>query len=179
LDKARKEIFVKAYLLTLLTTSLIVALIGYLTPEGERGGLSKHISLLSGLCLLCVLITPIAQAISGGGDLLGRLEGALDDWLDGGENSKEEYDDRWQEQYEQMDVRYAEAAISLMLQQKFEIAEGDVSVRLQLDDTGERIAAVQVGLSGRAVWINTHDLEAYIEQTLGCECTTYIESRRE
>jgi hypothetical protein len=169
----------RGYFLGLLAFAICCAVVEFLTPTGEGGGVAAHMKWMSGICLLCVLITPIAQAISDGGDLLGRLEGALDDWLDGGESSKEEYDDRWQEQYEQMDVRYAEAAISLMLQQKLEIAEGDVSVRLQLDDTGERIAAVQVGLSGRAVWINTHDLEAYIEQTLGCECTTYIESRRE
>jgi hypothetical protein len=169
----------RGYFLGLLAFAICCAVVEFLTPTGEGGGVAGHIKWMSGICLLCILITPIAQAISSGEDVLRRLEQALDDWLDGGESAKEEYDDRWQEQYEQMDIRYAEAAISLMLQQKFEIAPKEVTVRAQPDDTGARITAVHVGLSGNAVWHNTHDLEAYIEQTLGCECTTYIESRRE
>lgn len=164
----------RGYFLGLLAFAICCAAVELLTPSGEGGGVAGHMKWMSGICLLCVLLVPIVQAGSAGGDLLGRLEAALDDWLDLGEEIREEYDDLWQEEYEQMDLTCAEESISLLLQQRFEILAGDLSVRVQADEAGERIATVHIGLGGRAVWLDTHKIEAYIEQTLGCECITYM-----
>ena len=51
----KKEVYtMKTYLLSLLTASLIAAMVGILAPEGERGGLAKHLRLLTSLFLVCV-----------------------------------------------------------------------------------------------------------------------------
>lgn len=162
------------YFWGLLAFAVCCSAVEFLTPSGEGGGLAGHMKWLSGLCLLCVLVTPIRQIVVDGG-VIARLEGALEEWLSQGEQTRDEYDDLWQEQYEQMDVAYAEASMTALLQQKFAIASGDVRVRLQVDESREKIESVHVALSGRAVWLNTHEIEAYVEQMLGCECTTYIE----
>ena len=162
------------YFLGLMAAAVCCAAVELLTPAGEGGGVSGHMKWMSGLCLLCVLITPICQLLSGGEGVLDRLEQALDDWLAEGEKAEEEYADQWQDQYEGMDIVYAQASISALLQQKFEIAEKEVNVRLEVDEAAERITAVSVGLSGQAKWVNTHELEAFVEQMLGCECTAYI-----
>jgi hypothetical protein len=163
------------YFLGLMAVAVCCSAVELLTPAGEGGGVSGHMKWMSGLCLLCVLITPVCQLLSGGEGVLDRLEQALDDWLAEGEKAEEEYADQWQDQYKGMDIVYAQASISALLQQKFEIAEKEVNVRLEVDEAAERITAVSVGLSGQAVWVNTHELEAYVEQMLGCVCTTYIE----
>ena len=62
-----------------------------------------------------------------------------------------------------------------MLQDKFLIAAGDVSVEVVPDESQSLISHVRVALSGRAIWQNTHEIEQYIEKTLGCECIIYIE----
>lgn len=161
------------YFLGLLAFAVCCAVVELLTPSGEGGGVAGHIKWMSGLCLLCVLVTPIAEILSEG-NLIDRLEGALDEWLTEGEQAEEEYQDQWKEQYEHMDATYAEASIAYLLQEKFEILPEDMAVRIKADATGERIEAVYVGLGGRAVWLNAHEIEAYIESMLGCECTTYI-----
>ena len=162
------------YFLGLLSLAVCCAAVELLTPSGEGGGVAGHVRFMSGLCLLCVLVTPLTQLLVDG-SLADRMEGAINDWLDEGERAQEEYSDRWEEQLEEMDAVYAEACLASLLQQKFEIAAEDLTVRVETDGTGETISAVRIGLSGRAVWINTHEMEAYIEEMLGCECTTYLE----
>ena len=162
------------YFWGLLAFAICCAVVELLAPSGEGGGVAGHIKWMSALCLLCVLVTPIAKVLSGEGDLIGRMEAAIDDWLTEGEQAQDKYDEQWQQQYEELDVRYAEAAVSLMLQQRFDILAEDVQVTLQVDEQKTHITAVCVGLGGQAIWLNTHEIEAYIEQTLGCECTTYI-----
>ena len=161
------------YFWGLLAVSVCCAAVEFLTPSGEGGGVAGHMRFMSALCLLCVLVTPLTPLLAEG-NLADRIEGAIDDWLDEGERAQEEYGDRWEEQLEEMDSMYAEASIASLLQQAFGIAADDLAVRVETSDTGETITAVHIGLSGRAIWLNTHEIEAYIEEMLGCECTTYV-----
>ena len=162
------------YFWGLLAVSVCCAAVEFLTPSGEGGGVAGHVRFMSALCLLCVMVTPLTPLLAEG-NLADRIEGAIDDWLDEGERAQEEYGGRWEEQLEEMDAAYAQACLASLLQQKFEIAAEDVAVRVETDGTGETISVVYIRLSGRAVWLNTHAMEAYIEEMLGCECTTYLE----
>ena len=161
------------YFLGVLAFAICCCVVELLTPSGEGGGVAGHVKWMSGVCFLCVLVIPLSQ-IMAEGNLSGRIEQMIDDWLSLGEQAQEEYNDRWEEQYEEMDAAYAEASLSYLLQERFAIAPEDVTVCVQADEAGERIVSVHVGLSGRAVWLNTHEIETYIEQMLGCECTAYI-----
>ncbi len=55
----------KDYLLTLIAASLVAVLVGILSPDGERGGIAKHMKLLTSLFLVCVLISPLQSGIEG------------------------------------------------------------------------------------------------------------------
>ena len=54
------------YFWGLLAFALCCAAVELLTPSGEGGGVAGHIKWMSALCLLCVLITPIAKAFPDG-----------------------------------------------------------------------------------------------------------------
>jgi hypothetical protein len=165
----------REYIIELFALALCCAVVELLSPEGEGGGIARHIKLMTGLCLLCVLVTPVVSLLSSGIDLPARLEAALSDWLSIRDQADKDFSDRWQEEYEQLDVTFASQTIAGMLQDKFLIAAGDVSVEVVPDESQSLISHVRVALSGRAIWQNTHEIEQYIEKTLGCECIIYIE----
>jgi hypothetical protein len=77
----------KEYIISLITAALLASLIGLLSPQGEGGGLSRHLRLLTSLFLLCVLLSPAVDLLlSLKNDPLG---GAL--FPDGVPSQKEEY----------------------------------------------------------------------------------------
>jgi hypothetical protein len=175
LDKARKEIFVKAYLLTLLTTSLIVALIGYLTPEGERGGLSKHISLLSGLCLFCVLIAPLGDALT---EIRSVLDGNLIlPWEDSKIETDSLYRDQLQSAMDEAGDAYFTEMLTQTLELEFAITPGEVRCVAfwERKEENPKLQKVTVLLSGSAIWRDTAAIEAFVSDLLGCPCTSAIE----
>ncbi|MBE6660959.1 MAG: hypothetical protein E7605_06105 [Ruminococcaceae bacterium] len=165
----------KEYIIGLFALALCCAVVELLSPEGEGGGIARHIKLMTGLCLLCVLVTPVVSLLRSGIDLPGRLEAALSDWLAIRDQADKDFSDRWQEEYEQMDAAFASQTIAVMLRDEFSIAEGDVCVEVMPNADQTRISHVRVGLSGRAIWQNTHEIERFIIETFGCECTIYIE----
>lgn len=165
----------REYIIGLLALAVCCAVVELLSPEGEGGGIARHIKLMTGLCLLCVLATPIVSLLRAGADLPARLEAALSDWLSIRDQADKDFSDRWQEEYEQLDVTFASQTIAGMLQDKFLIAAGDISVEVVPDESQSLISHVRVALSGRAIWQNTHEIEAFIGETLGCECIIYIE----
>lgn len=165
----------REYIIGLFALALCCAVVELLSPEGEGGGIARHIKLMTGLCLLCVLVTPVVSFLRAGIDLPSRLEAALSDWLAIRDQADEDFNDRWQEEYEQLDVTFASQTITVMLQDEFSIAEGDICVEVMPNADQTRISHVRVALSGRAIWQNTHEIEQYIEKTFGCECTIYME----
>ena len=165
----------REYIIGLLALAVCCAVVELLSPEGEGGGIARHIKLMTGLCLLCVLATPIVSLLRAGADLPARLEAALSDWLAIREEADRDFSDLFREEWEQLDLSLASQTVVGMLREKFDIADGDVSVEVLLDEEQTRISCVRVALSGRAIWQNTHEIEAFIGETLGCECIIYIE----
>ncbi|MBR2621305.1 MAG: stage III sporulation protein AF [Clostridia bacterium] len=165
----------REYIIGLFALALCCAIVELLTPEGEGGGIARHIKLMTGLCLLCVLVTPLVSLVRMGADLPARLEEALSDWPAIKEQADQEFTDRWQEEYEQMDATLASQTIAHMLQERFSVASGDVSVEVRLDENQSHIAQIRIALSGRAIWLNTHEIERFIVETFDCECIIYME----
>ena len=165
----------KAYLLTLLATSLIVALIGYLTPEGERGGLSKHIGLLSGLCLLCVLIAPLGNALT---EVREALDGNLIlPWEDSESESNSLGRDQLQAALDEAGDAYFTEMLTQTLEREFAIPSGELRCVAfwEHEEKGPRLQKVTVLLSGSAIWRDTAAIEAFVSNLLGCPCTSAIE----
>ncbi len=162
------------YLMGLFVLGLCCAAVELLAPAGEGGGIARHIKLMSALCLLCVLISPVTTLLRDGESIKDRLENWVSQWTDGQEMT-EDFADRWQTESERLDAAYAGELIAQMLESEFEIAASDVRVELVLAQSGETIDEIRVALTGRAIWVDTHKMEAYIHDTFGCDATIYIE----
>jgi predicted PurR-regulated permease PerM len=165
----------KTYIVGLFALAIVCAVVELLSPEGEGGGIARHIKLMTGLCLLAALLTPVLSLLRQGTNIPSLLEEALDEWLSEKEQAEAEMSDRWQEQYEQMDTSMAADMIRSMLAQHFSVADTDIAVTVVLGEDGASIGHLRIALTGRAIWLNTHELEIYIEDTFGCACTIYLE----
>ena len=165
----------RGYVIGLFSLAVCCALVELFSPEGEGGGISQHIKMLSGVCLLLVLWTPLTALFRGGGDLPGRLSSAIENWLGAGEESWEDFSQIWQGEQERLDLMYASETIKQLLVDRFEISDEDITVQVETDETGERISLVRVALKGRAIWLDTHKMQSYITEMLQCESTIYLE----
>ena len=58
-----EEVRMKEYVLSILAVATVGSLILILAPEGEGGGIRKHISLIVGLATILVIISPISKAL--------------------------------------------------------------------------------------------------------------------
>lgn len=164
----------KQYLMSLFVLALCCAVIELLSPEGEGGGIARHIRLLGGLCLLCVAIAPLATYAAQEISPLDALSGAIDEWLERSEVSGNDLAARWEEQSEALDLSVAAETVSKMIEERFSISAADCRVSLATDDRGE-LHEVRVALSGRAIWTDAHAIQSMIDELLGCACTVYIE----
>ena len=164
----------KEYLMGLFVLGICCAVVEMLSPDGEGGGIARHIRLLSVLCLLCVLLAPVLTLLQSGESLPEYFRSLLDGWSEGAELGEEELAHRFQEETERLDIALAEQTVGEMLAEHFSLDATDCRVRLTVDES-YRITQVRVALRGRAIWSNSHEIEAYIEQTFGCESVIYIE----
>lgn len=165
----------KGYLLGLFTLSVICAAVEWLSPSGEGGGVAGHIRLMSTLCLLCTLIQPLLWLASEWETLPTRL----DDWVDRvqgeSEASKEHWTRRWQEECQSWSLAWAQEQIGTMLRENFSLERENCRVTVVPDASGETLQEVRIALSGRAIWCDTHAIEAWVEETFGCSAVTYID----
>ncbi len=163
----------KDYLLTLIAAALVAALVGILSPDGERGGIAKHLKLLTSLFLICVLISPLHSVLTGLKDLAN------------GNLSLPNFDVGTEDDYrQQMDAAldgatesYVSDMLTQTLESQFSITTGDVSCRVEWAREGETLkpTRVTVILSGKAIWKDPKPIEDFVSELLGCECRTAIE----
>lgn len=162
------------YLMGLFALALCCAVVEMLSPDGEGGGIARHIKLMSALCLLCVLLSPVVTWLREGESLPDHLRDFWDGLTQDAEDTEQELLDRWEQESERLDIALAEETVAEMLETKFSLSSEDCRVSLTLDDGGN-ITCVRVALRGRGIWCNTHEMQAYIEQTFGWESVIYIE----
>ena len=163
----------KAYFLSLIAAAMIAALVGILTPGGEKGGIAKHVKLLTSLFLVCVLISPLKETLVG-----------LRAWLDGGlelpnlENPEEDsYKQQMDEALQGASTAYFTQMLTQMLEQRFSIATGEVRCGVQWQSENGSLSPVRVTviLSGKAIWRDPEAIERFVEELLGCKCVSAIE----
>lgn len=165
----------KEYVIGLFALSIVCAMVELLSPEGEGGGMVRHIKWVGGLCLLCVLCFPLAALLQEGGDLPEKMFSAIDQWLGEGEKMEEQYQELWQDEQQKLDLAYAQDAIEQMICREFGLLEDEVSVLAEADEQEKLLTYVRVGLSKGAIWTNTHQVEEFIQKMFGCESSIYLE----
>lgn len=162
----------KTYFISLVVAALIVAMIGILSPEGERGGIAKHLKLLTSLFLICVLISPLKSVAQ---DLFDLANGNLD-WLET-DDPEEDYRQQMNDALDASSKSYFTQMLTQTLQTQFSIESGELCCQIQWSDENDELkpTKVTVILSGKAIWVNPEKIESYVTELLGCECVTAIE----
>lgn len=162
----------KEYLLSIIAAALFAAMLGILTPFGKGTALSAHMRLILAIFLLCILLSPLKNAVTGAVD-----------WFSGGfeeqlpqETDKEEYQKELEDAINSSSRTYLTSLLIDRLESEFAIKSGEVRCAIRWEgDTGARPRRVSVILSGDAVWKDPSKIEKYVEQLLGCECVSAIE----
>ena len=163
----------KAYLLTLLAASMVTALVGILAPSGEKGGIEKHMKLLTSLFLVCVILAPLS-------DLLGKWNGSPENGLlPAPESGSQEnsYKEQMEQALQAASSTYFIKLLTGLLEEEFDIAHGEVVCSVQWSQSGDSLTPSHVTLilSGRAIWKDPRPMEAFVSDLLGCSCNSAIE----
>ncbi len=157
----------KTYLLSLIATAAVAALVGFLSPEGNLG---KYVKLVSMLLLLTVILAPLPTAIGSLRDLPALFR-------TGGEETGSEQESL-QNVLDTTSKTYFAAELTERLEERFGVAPGEISPVIRWEERqGESIPAeVTLLLSGRAKWKDSAKMETYVRDLLGCPCHSAIDS---
>ncbi len=155
----------QGYLVTLIGISILISVIGMITPLKEK----KYTRLVCTLCLLCVILKPLPEIL--GSELFPILssDGLFED--SGGEEES-----FYQEIYNNT-VRGASAqriseGLEVMMAKDLSLPVDAFEVRVDVDDSGGYVNVIKttVLIKEGAVAKDPHKIVAYLEEILGCKC---------
>ena len=163
----------KSYFIALLAATLLSVLILHLAPEGERGGLSKHVRLVASLFVVCILLSPIQALIQ---ELPRWLEG---DWLTVTDSPTEgdAYKERMEEAIDQASKDYFTDLLTQALCAELSLEQKDLQCRVMWDPEKDEPTptGVTVLLSGKAIWKDPTHIRRTVDALIGCPCEIIIE----
>lgn len=157
----------KTYIVSLLAVALISGIVSMLSPNGGSG-IKKSVSLLSALCVLCILVRPIgkiASELKNAGSIFER-----------GIVSSNYSEENYAEIYNNNLIKYSEAdvseALGNMLCTEFELPAETIDVSAVMSDNGNEyiVDRVIICLRGKAVFSDPHKICEYVNSLLKCEC---------
>ena len=156
---------IKEYIFSIIAIAIIGSFALIITPDGEGGGIKKHISLIAGLAAIVVIISPLISVLESLSELQFENIGAS-------EKDSEEYESIFYSSYEAAERENLKNGIKSALYDKFRIDESECAVELTVCE-GE-LARVLIRLYGSAVWRDSGEIESYLGNLLGCEIVTAI-----
>ena len=160
----------REYLWELIAMAVVCGICTRLAPGGE-GGFGRPMRLMCGVCLALTLLSPWRTLAEGGlhpGEALLNL-------IDAAQRESEKEQASPDMSYATVDGNLAAYQIRRALCDEFALDPAQVSLRVQLSERMDAVTLVRIGLSGDAIWCDSHALEAWVRQTLGCEAVVYIE----
>ena len=163
----------QAFILSLISAALAVAILSILSPSGSSDGIAKHVRLLSSLFLICVMLAPVKEFITGIQDVAnGTLTLPELDIPD-----RSDTEELLQSALDGASKEYFVQSLTLLLEEEFGIATGNARcvVKWAQTEDGEKPETITVILSGNAIWKDPSRIEAFTKDLLGCECVTAIE----
>jgi len=164
----------KTYLLSILAAAILAILVTQLAPDGERGGIAKHIRLIASLFLICVLISPVQALIQ-------RLPELLNgDWSSSANIPEDNaaYREQLEEAIRQASADYFTDMLTQTLCDELSVSQEEVRCRVLWDTEKQELTPqkVTVILSGRAIWKDPAQICALVTSLIGCPCDVIIES---
>lgn len=158
----------KEYIISIIALAFICAVVSMLSPEGEGGGLGKHVKLISGLLLILACLSPIISLVKGLYDL--DLAGLRYHYG----KSSEEYESIFLSELSIADVENVKQDVENRLAEKFGLKKESFSVSIRITPERDRIDLILIRLFDSAIWTDTGKLEEYLERIYNCEVVTAI-----
>lgn len=161
-----------AYLVQVLTVSLLCGLVELLTPAGEREGLRRTVRLLLGLFLLSVMIVPLMH-----------LREQIASWDLGTwaremeQSAQEDYEKLMEDKWTQVTEEQLTANIYALLASQFGVERSDCTVTVDWEESAEgarQVKAVWVAVRGKAILCDPRAIESAIEGSVGGKCTVSV-----
>ena len=157
----------REYIATLLCVGCVCGIAQMLSPLGKGGGIKRQMRLVSSLCLLCVVASPI-------GNILDLIKNEDISWFDSFDikESEEKYEESFIEYVEEYNADLVSGHIRDDICERFEIEVSDISARVSLSyvDNKCTIGSITVYIGKRAIDKNPHYIREYIKQRYGVEC---------
>ncbi len=167
--KKRKGVVkIKGYIVAVMCVTVIGSIISMLAPDGEGGGIGKHIRLIYGLCVVIVCINPIKDIVY----YINELD--IGGIVDLPEQESDRYADIFDDAYGTAEVENLKSGIKQILLDRFGIDNAECEIAINLTEKSE-LSRIIVTLYGGAVWKNTNEIESLLGDLFGCEIVTVIE----
>lgn len=148
------------YLFSLAAACVLIALICAIVPTQ---GL-PYVKLLCSLCIVCLVCAPVATLIRELGS--GEWEIPEEWFLPDSEDVEQDY--------EQMADGMLAGQLQVLLEQQFGL--DPTCCRIYVEWSGQnRVEAVTLVLSGKAIWQDPDPIKEYVQGLLGCQCTVVLD----
>lgn len=161
----------KEYLLSLLVASMLLTLVGILSPKGSNGGLSGHVRLVGALVWICLLVVPLFHLVS-------QFRQTWDDELIFEQESViPDCQAQLNEAIDKASKDYFCDMLTQTLEERFSLTAGTLrcTVKWMQVESGIKPEQVTLFLSGSAIWQSPTLLEEFVTDLIGCKCITVIE----
>lgn len=150
------------YILSVVGAAFCVGLLEELLPS--EFGTKVYLRLLTGLCLLAILIAPVGKCLSGVAELFGELS-----FLE--EEQENEYEKILRENLGEAVKEELVAAVKRDLAARFGVKNEKTEVGIQLGgEEGLSVTRLVITLRGGDILKDPYEIEEYFGGLLNCEC---------
>ncbi len=150
------------YFSTVIGVAVICSICALISPDGG----APYVKLVGGLCVLCVLISPLSSIIENTVDHI-EDENFFEDMY-GDASVFENVEDIFDKALADASEGEIESGLKSLICRTFELREEDVEVYVALDEGS--LSDASVCLAGRAVFADPHEIIKYVEEMLSCRC---------
>lgn len=158
------------YIFCLICVSLLSGVVKILLPEGK--GCGREAGFICSLLIVCVMIRPLSD-VSG---LITEIKTRKDMIFESAETEDGGVSDRYYDVLMNITEEGVREALLSGLSEKFGVERECFGIGVDIDSSGgvPKIGKVYVALFGSAVLINPRDIQKYVEDELGAECSVSV-----
>lgn len=161
------------YVLSIIGVSIIVGICEMIVPKYY--GIEKFFRMIGLLCILCVLINPIMNAINAFDQ--GLLEDIKEQISNKDDNSEQEhYEEILKEYLTEHSMEQFKSQIKELLNNNYQISDDECEITVKTEHRNNVVSVVllQIKLLGKSIFKNPYEIEEYFSNLLNCECAVVI-----
>lgn len=159
----------KAYFLAVILTAIFGGICEEVLPESSS--VRPHMKLVTGLCVLAVIVLPAKDALISVGDFFGRID--LDEILEN-EQKEEEYEEILDGALSRYSAEEIGRCLGELLEAEYGLADGTCHASVVLGADGT-VSRALVTLSGTSILTDPYKIEAFVNALLACPCDVAVE----